>query len=205
MASKTDQQHVAVCGHSFIKRLRDLANIHHKMDTNFKIDLITQGGWTWDNFTQSPYRLQALLTPPHPTIVYLELGTNDLDRNLSAFEVADAAVLTAHKLLQSDIKIVIIGLVLFKEKTRNIPVQTFNKKMEEYNTYMYNIMTHPHATRRLITQFTNPRLWFWNHLRMYGSETPLLQHDGTHLKDENGNQRLYGSIHHAILQALGSI
>ncbi len=112
---------------------------------------------------------------PYPTIVYLELVTNNLDSNLSAFEV------TANKLLQSDIKVVIIRSVLFKEKTRNIPVQT----------------------RRSITRFTNPRLLFWNHPRMYGSQTPLLQHDRTHRTDENGNQRLYRSIAMPYCRLLG--
>ena len=198
---------VAIVGHSFPKRLHNYivntASEDESKDANMNlaqlsVSWIYKGGWTWKSFSQ---KSSSELVTQHAesfNIVFFELGSNDLDSTTSAQSIAQLALDTAHDIINNGSSLVILGEVLERSRTHNIPVHMYNQKVHEYNDYLRSYLIDTRYPRKSFQRFAQGDVWFWDHLKLRRSEMPLLQPDGIHLTDYPGNHRLYWSIRLAL-------
>ena len=199
------QPHATICGHSFVSHLRHFTNAstNHFNDNlglqNVSIEWRSKGGKTWSEFERLDYQYIVLTKP---TILYVELGGNDLDSDICAHALAQKALDLAEQLVQNGISRIILGEVMQRYKTRNIPTCTYNAKVKDYNNFLREKLMDPACPRKSEDRFLHRHIWFWDHLRLKVCHLPLLKEDGVHLTDNPGNKRLYRSIRLALMQAL---
>jgi len=200
---------LAICGHSFMTRLNTACHKSQSFSPNLNL-VDTSVTWhtgfgTWDKFRDRPHGLPALLSPPHPDIVYFELGGNDLDSHLSAVCVAKKALDTASVLIKQGVSLVILGQALHRGKTREVPVHQYNAKVDAYNRALQDTLEHPDVNSRSSDRFADSTRWYWKHLKMQEFFGDMLDpEDLVHLTD-HGNKKLYRSIRAAMIQGIRSI
>lgn len=202
------QKKVSLCGHSFIRRLEDETYANPKLEKSMNIaeaDItwLHKGGMTWFSFGEAREGKQAVIQSK-PDLLYLELGTNDLDSYMPPLDVAQKAISVVNELLDSGVKRVILGEVIPRSRSGRVPLSMFEENEYAYNNFMTNMLIHEQASRRtpVDERFKNPHVWFWKHKGLRTPESCVLKWDGVHLNEDVGLPKLYGSIRMALLAGL---
>lgn len=200
---------VAICGHSFIKRQRDfiLEDKSNKYFANMKmqeayIRWICRGGWTWDLFDSDKKGWQEV-KEYKPDLVFIELGTNDLDSFDSVSKVVQKAKRMVDKMLSIGIKKIVIAHVIPRgAKGRYVQLHKLNDKISDYNDTMKQEFINESVPKRSPYRFWDNRVWFWEHKGLRSSQYELLRRDGVHLSAFPALDRHYHSVRLAILSGL---
>lgn len=199
-----------VCGHSFLKHLRryTINNASASPDFNLNQCLIRwhfRGGWTWERFLKEKKGLDHV-KKCNIDMLYMEMGSNELDGFYSPVLIAERAIRTADALLDSGVKLVILGEVLDRDKTTSgISVQQYNERARIYNNTLRLHLCDMQQPRNSPARRKRHDLWFWDHEQLHQSVMHLRQPDGVHLTDHPGNYRLYRSIRLALMQGAAHI
>ena len=198
-STATPQKHtVTLVGHSFITRL--CKEIHRGGNHRLQKDLglnqislgsIARGGWKLKDVSA------ALATSNSLTgIVFVQIGGNDIDLNLSwphnCAELVDGVLNIAQNLtLNPRIELVIIGQLFHRSHSRFLPsseaVTSYNQAVDHINE---GLKAAAHSLKSTS---------FWRHRG--ARDTRLLSEDGTHLGPD-ALQKYYNSVRGAILVGL---
>ena len=190
---------VTVAGHSFVRHLNTYACENHGFYHNLKLEqyvanvnFVGISGLTVSRLIND--HLHAVVEN-QPSIVYLELGTNDLsDPRLTAKEVGNRILELCRMLLNLGVRRVIIGEITFRVG-RGIPQKCpdFNYKVLDLNQFL---QVH-------IDGDELPGVVFWRHKYLWQSAINLYR-DGLHY-NRDGNKRLFRSVRGAVIKALWAI
>ena len=146
---------VVVLGHSFIEKLEMYA---HSEWENLNVDpskvIVHFKGVSGGNFIQfCSKEFTECLKLPSVKYVICQIGGNDLDSTFRSEATVSTSILFFAELLHYgfDIEQVTMNQLLFRGKTRHIPICEFNRRVVEVNTTLNQ------AARHL------PWLIYWKH------------------------------------------
>lgn len=205
MADGNERKRVAIVGHSYIRRLEEVVrgqNNFMRLDLNIgeaQTKWFFHGGWTFGRFKREAFE-EVVSWAPY--LVYLEIGTCDVDSDDHVSIVGMNALNLAHELLKRGVGRVIFGSVLRREGKYHLPVGQFNCKAVDYNDFMLGCVTNPGEPKRSNNRFKDNRIWFWVHRGFNNSAKTLFKRDGIHLSEEVGCKRLYESIQKAVAKGV---
>lgn len=182
---------ILILGHSFVKRLTRFAIDRgcHNMALGEKYEVFFHGisGLKLAGLTREIDMVQTL----RPTIVFLEIGTNDLASGAVGPELAHEVSRFARRLISHHhVEVVIISQVVFRDSksSRYRLPEGFNSKVTEYN-----------QTMRELTKGDN-RILFWRHRGLWAAWEKYLS-DGVHF-NQAGLRKYYNSVRGAVVAAL---
>ncbi len=142
------------------------------------------------------------LSPPRPSVIYLDVAGNDLDRrgDNSPSYIAQEVLCLATSMLEQGVSLVIISAVLPRSQPKYTKdSQVFNARATEFNSFMKDTLVQHEATRHVAGRYKRPGIWWWVHQKL--TDSPPLCADGIHLSDLPGNKHLYRSIRLALFEA----
>ena len=182
---------ILVLGHSFVWRLEkfikeaqfNCLDQHFAVADNVLVRFHGIGGRTVDSLRNFDL---PVITSFQPTLVILEIGSNDLCNPRSAVPIIAANILQLLQLLHYafNVRHIIVNQVC-KRNSNNRSHLSYNTRVFQLNYLLLQIIKQlPFAT-------------FWFHRRVTRSVLPMLLPDGVHLNSE-GNHLLYHSYHDAI-------
>lgn len=189
---------VAVFGHSFVRRVGEFSasspdpriSKHFNMSDVFSVSFIGVGGAT----AQSIHRHIRRVGDIAPRAVILELGTNDLARNMNtphhiaALHVATEILALAHKILNlSGVQHVCIGQVIHRTGQPG-----FNERVDKYNCILKELCG------------VEPQISYWSHRRLWNNTIRTLANDGVHLSSY-GNYQYFFSLKRAAIYAKNEV
>ena len=137
MSSTATEEQVVVLGHSFVEKLNGYA---HSEWENLNIDIFkatvhfkSVSGGTFRHFCSKQFT--DCLKPAKVKYVVCEIGGNDLDSKLRSETDVSTSILSYAAFLHHgfDIEHVTINQLLFRGKTRHIPVSEYNRRVVEVN------------------------------------------------------------------------
>ena len=183
---------VKIVGHSFIchilKGLRKLYGIFHNFGIEedvVEVSYLAQGGMHIDDVEADE------IADGDPDIVYIELGTCDLDvPGVNGNAVGRQLYQLAQAVENYGVKRVIVGEVIFRQE-KGIP--------GEATDYNYQVMNMNRYLQSVMAPQNNEHFFFWRHKYLWGSKIQIYDDDGIHL-NELGDTRLYRSIRGAIFK-----
>ena len=203
---------IVLCGHSFITRLQTSTSYpNNNMQSNFRLSqanivYVSRGGKNfqelfecdWDTIMKSP-----------PQIIYIELGTNDLDSRTPVATFTNDILTKAEEMIEIGVKLVIFGEILERNpstrgrpSTRKISLNIFNQKVKEHKQQMKSRLED--STLQKKARRIHPNIWHWDHHYITASVHPMISSDGVHPTPE-GLEKLYKSIRGALLQGIKHI
>ena len=117
-------------------------------------------------------------------IVIFHLGGNDLDSETPPQAIGMQLYMLSKRVVQSGVKLVIMGQVVRRQKWRHISPEEGSKRVFEINDFWRVV-----AARDIST---------WKHRRMWQSQSNLFRKDGVHF-NAFGNFRFFRSMRGAII------
>lgn len=190
---------VVLLGHSFIRRLRDFTSQNADV-WNLKLNpevlqlsFRCQGGLTLPRLIHERADLYNFQGHP-PSIVYLQIGGNDLSARDPEEVVRDLLSFASYLHEGVGTPLIIVGQLLLRSP--NVVGQRYNDKVITCNKLL---------NEQLVLN-NIPGIIFWKH-RGFWNSLHHISHDGVHLNQE-GLWKYYRSVRSAILHAynlLGNI
>lgn len=139
-------------------------------------------------------RFESYIRNFRPTIVYVQLGGNDLDSDKSDNPLAEEVGLRLINILRMwqrryGIGYVVMGQLLCRNSTRHVPAELYNSLVSETNRTLQAELS---AVNDVI---------YWKLKGCKHSQANILSSDGVHL-NPLGNYKLYRNIRGAIFVCL---
>lgn len=174
-------QKVLLLGHSFVRRFKEYLQ-DNEVSVNLKdVDLHIhgRGGRTVPQVTRHDLHIVETV---RPSIIILELGTNDLSNSSPERVAHHIRCLVATLLRKPSVKLVLINQVIHRRQQMN-----FNNKVDRLNSLLQREL--PDNYRR------HKGMW---------SDDNHLHRDGVHLSNQ-GQQKYLKSIRKTIIQAVNKL
>ena len=196
---------IAVVGHSFPHRLRQLMHDHpnhfssHFGIPDLQVDWYTRPGFTWPKFLASdfPQSLQSLCYQ----LIIIDLATNDLDSSQSVSQlvtlIQDSIPIISHS---SNTRIIFMEVLPRHQSSRALSCLQFNSKASQFNDLFIAMYINSRLPSSHHLHFLDPRFWFWQHRRLCNPN--LYSPDGVHLRTFPGMKRYYEDIKMSIVRHL---
>jgi len=187
---------VTIVGHSFVTRLQQyLDNTNHVLPpTTFfpaaHLSHIGVGGCylQGSKFDSLYNRLTTHLNHNPCNVLFIELGTNDLDSGASPAYVATALYNLADHLQSTyNLRYVFIATII-------------NRNSHQYPAFQQRARDANQAINSLVTHLANPHIKVWDHRNFNNPRTNILAPDGVHLNTV-GLRRYWRSVRGAITYA----
>lgn len=179
--------HVLVLGHSFVTRLDHyLRQKNITMPPN-QITCLGQGGCYLSGlkFTCLMNEAHMFLAANQCQLLYIALGTNDLDAGLPPAKVAQQLWFLARRLqIMYNIRYVFIEQILNRSP---LIYPGFKAKARQANAQV----------QAYINQGNSPHIKYWKHSKMDSPKKPILDGKGVHL-NEAGMHKYWRSVRGAI-------
>ena len=187
---------VLVFGHSFVRRLNEFLVTRFGAYHNFNLfynysDVYTfgVGGMTTSDALS---RYIGVVAEFNPQVVFIQLGTNDLDSHRNSIRsIARNMAELCRRLQRAGVRRILIGQVL--------PRQSHGSRVHDFNTRVVSL----NLELVRAVQSMN-RVMLWQHRGFWFSQMNLMHDDGIHL-NRRGNMRYYRSVRGGILFGLASI
>lgn len=201
---------VAVVGHSYVKHLNnfaaDLPNKEQFLSVSPaspRSNLLDLNNCFVEWYSKPGSTVASLSADRHirhklgfldPHLIFLQIGSNDLDNELhEPLDVAYAISEFADKLISEfSLNKVLVGKLAQRKKTRNITVEEYNEKVHKTNRYIENYC-------EPLSSFSSAT--FWNHKGIANPGKNIYFRDGVHMNDL-GNLKLYRSIRSGVLASM---
>ena len=187
---------VLICGHSFIHRLDSYLNSHipgtHPPPTfhSHQVTFIGKGGsyLSGTKFNCLMHNVYLYLATSRCHVVYLALGTNDLDRGVPPIQVAQRLISLAQNLQAAyNLRYVFLDQIINRDPLK---YPGFSLRAKETNTLL----------QQLLSQAANPAIILWHHRNFTKPKVRLLQDDGVH-PNKVGMNRYWRSLRGAVIYA----
>ena len=191
---------IVVGGHSFVSHLKNF------LDTDE--DLLNRYNYSFNLYRENPetkfifrsgcdvkflknvLRIPIMKNRPH--IIIIEIGSNDLTKiYIDPSKLASEVLTFCQWLLNNSTKFVIVSAVIYRSKSKMIPLDEYNARVDEYNYRLSELCN------------SSPNIIFWSHPRIQRGMN-LLRSDGIHLNN-SGNYHFYMSLKNALAHAIGHI
>ena len=190
---------VLIYGHSFIRRLNDYlvrrSGSFHNLGLDYGLALTQWFGLGGLSFDKALFQQMAVINLASPSILYVELGSNDLCFTfMSAQQVFQYVQHFVNTLNNIGVPQVILGQVI-ERRGVGIPLATptYNRKVIDFNNLVRAAYSNP-----------NGRAFYWRHRGLWNPRRNVLCRDGIHL-NRRGQERLYRSIRGAIIFGLTNL
>ncbi len=169
-----------------------------------EVRFFTGRGWTYHRINNERAGWISIKNwKPH--LAYIEVATNDLDKDDHYSHVCTQANNFINKLLNNGCKRVILAECLKRTEKSHLEVDAFNEKMLCYNRDMREQLVYSDVAPKSVEKYKDPRRWWWEHQHIWKGTKPTLLPDGVHLTPNHGMKLQYFSIRLAVMKGLETL
>ena len=190
---------VVIFGDSFIRNLSVFMSRryggYHNMNINYSVADIHMYGIGGMTAARAIENHMDIFDNIQPTIVYVQLGSNDLSSPHTSMNTIIANIRElGRKLVNRGVRRIIFGQVLMRHG-RGLPLQVpdYNERVLDFNHELWSGLP-----------ISRLPAYFWRHRGFWLSQFALMADDGIHL-NARGNGRYYRSIRGSLLFAMTSL